>query len=277
MEKHWENFKKKGWSFLTKGPRYSDWLEAALNNILNNFQVSSIDKNQLRSGQTWFVGMNFLKNTSDGSLGKISFDQVLLSQIEQKFGVSVDYWDRGQVSINWEGYPKKDIFETDLSYRYRLKYFASHVDGLIPVGVKKRRYLKEPHAFVLGLPVLNNFIHSAPLVVWEGSHLIIRSMFNSIFREVEDTELENIDVTDFYKDARRQIFSSCTPRRIFSTDFQPYILDRHLLHGVAPWISSKKSQTNTDWKSVKLDPLDGRIIIYFRPYFKNLRNWIRFD
>ena len=43
------------------------------------------------------------------------------------------------------------------------------MDGILGIGTPKRRFVREPHAYILGMP-LNNFDAGAsPMVVWEGS------------------------------------------------------------------------------------------------------------
>ena len=78
-----------------------------------------------------------------------------------------------QVSIIYPGYPKPRQGETKAGFNYRLKRDAAHVDGLLPVGAQRRRMLREPHAYVLGLPLNTCDTKASPMVVWEGSHLIM--------------------------------------------------------------------------------------------------------
>ena len=53
--------------------------------------------------------------------------------------------------------------ESEKSFNFRIKRFASHIDGIIPLGSKKRRFAKEYHAFILGLPIMNNFKNNASM------------------------------------------------------------------------------------------------------------------
>ena len=50
---------------------------------------------------------------------------------------------------------------------------AAHLDGVLPVGSDKRRMVKEPHAWIVGLSLNAADAGAAPLVVWEGSHLVM--------------------------------------------------------------------------------------------------------
>ena len=86
-------------------------------------------------------------------------------------------WDRAQVSVCWPGYPQRGDGEGDASFAYRRNRDAAHVDGLLPVGPERRRFLREHHRFILGLPVGPADAAASPFVVWEGSHRIARTAF----------------------------------------------------------------------------------------------------
>ena len=79
------------------------------------------------------------------------------------------------------GYPKPRKGESESAFRYRLNRDAAHVDGLLPVGAHRQRMLKEPHAYVLGLPLNESAAGASPLVVWEGSHVIMAEVFLTAF------------------------------------------------------------------------------------------------
>ena len=90
--------------------------------------------------------------------------------------------DTGQVSVTYPGYPRQDAGESDAQARYRRRRDAAHVDGLLPIGPHRRRMLKEPHAWILGLPVTECGAGAAPLVVWEGSHEVMRDRLGAVLR-----------------------------------------------------------------------------------------------
>ena len=271
----WSNFNQKGWCFLDNDDQHHRWIEAAKANILYKFGKRKYTKRDFRSGNTWFIGTNFLDNGSDGNINGVSMSSGLWSQISGKFGQGVEYWDPGQVSIFWQGYPKNDSRETEKAFKYRLNKYASHVDGLLPIGPKKRRFAKEYHAFILGLPVINSMAGSAPLVVWEGSHIIFRDLFRRLYNRVSETELRNLDITEMYQKCRTKVFSTCPIRKIFSDHNQPYVLDRHLLHGVVQWKTNKMhSSKKCPNDGIQFDPLSGRIVIYFRPSYKSPMDWL---
>jgi hypothetical protein len=86
-----------------------------------------------------------------------------------------------QVSVTYPGYPRQDPGESDAAHRFRRDRDAAHLDGLLPVGPEKRRFLRETHAFILGIAVTEASEGAAPLVVWEGSHRMIRDVFAQAF------------------------------------------------------------------------------------------------
>ena len=251
------------------------WIEATKENIRYKFWQKEYEDSEFRSGSTWFAGINFLDNEARGDVNGVSFSPRLWSQIIGNFGVGINYWDTAQVSICWEGYPKKDPAETEKAFKYRLEKYASHVDGLIPIGSARRRFAKEFHAFILGIPIINSGVNSAPLMVWEGSHKIFRTMFRKVYSGLSESEISDLDVTDIYQKYRRKAFSTCPVRKVFSNNNQPYILDRHLLHGVGPWNAGICDPLLLHRDNLfRLDPMFGRIVVYFRPTYKNLLDWI---
>ena len=43
-----------------------------------------------------------------------------------------------------------------------------------PIGPERQRMLRERHAWLLGLPLSETSAGASPLVVWEGSHHLMR-------------------------------------------------------------------------------------------------------
>jgi hypothetical protein len=169
---------------------------------------------------------------------------------------------RAQVSICYPGYPKPDAGEPETAFRYRLTRDAAHVDGLHAEGPARKRVLKEPHAFVLGLPLNESHPQAAPLVVWNGSHRIMRRMFEAIYGGVPCAAWPAIDATAAYQAARREVFATCRRVPLPARPGEAMLLHRHLLHGVAPWGEAAAPCG------------DGRIIAYFRPEFRDPRDWL---
>lgn len=204
----------------------------------------------LRHGETWFVGVDALPNRPDGSIGGVPLVGNWRDHV-----TAPDVWHAAQLSIVYPGYPLQDANESAANHRYRISRHAAHVDGLLPEGPDRRRYLKEPHAFILGLPLTQS--DAAPLMVWPGSHRIMGPAFDGLRRAPDPMQ---VDVTDAYQAARRRAFAEIEPVAIIADPGQAIVLHRHLLHGVAPW--------STDAKA----PQEGRMIVYFRPQF-SAKEW----
>ena len=205
----------------------------------------------LRHQDTWFVGVDALPTAPDGSIAGVPLTGPWEPGIEHP-----KVWHRAQLSIVYPGYPQQDPDETDANHRYRIKRAAAHVDGLLPIGEAKRRFLREPHSFILGLPL--NPADAAPLTVWPGSQHTMGAAFRDL---IGHQDPQSVDLTEGYQAARRQCFEHITPKQIIAAPGQSILLHRHLLHGVAPW---EKGQSA---------PAEGRMIAYFRPEF-SAAEWI---
>jgi hypothetical protein len=196
-----------------------------------------------RHGATWFVGVDALPNDSDGSVGGVPLRGPFLDHV-----MAPETWHNAQLSVVFPGYPQKDPDESDAAHRYRRNRDAAHVDGLLPEGPHKRRHLREPHGFILGLPLTD--CSASPLVVWKGSHHLMRAAFAEAFDGIPSDTWGDIDVTDIYQETRKTAFEACERVEIFARPGQAILLDRHLLHGVAPWGQAQGEM---------------RMIAYFRP------------
>ena len=205
----------------------------------------------LRHGATWFVGVDALPNGPDGAIGGMPLHGPWQRHIQLP-----DTWHPAQLSIIYAGYPKRDTDESEAAHRYRVRRCAAHMDGLLLED--GRRYPREPHAFILGLPL--NDSDACPLVVWQGSHLRMKAALRAV---IKGRDPRKVDVTDAYKAARAEIFETCTPVAVQAAPGQAILLDRFALHGVAPW---KEGMTLPD---------EGRMIAYFRPQFSDPMEWLR--
>ncbi|WP_435231553.1 hypothetical protein ACMAZE_07510 [Pseudopelagicola sp. nBUS_20] len=203
---------------------------------------------------TWFVGVDALPNDVDGAMpGGVPFPESAKHAVTSRFR-AMPRLHEGQLSVVRPGYPRPRAGESTAAFCYRQKRCAAHVDGLKPVGPEKRRYLEERHAWILGLPLTENDNTEAPLVVWEGSHLIIQKAFCDALHRFPTEEWQNIDLTDVYHAARRQAFQSCRRVAINARPGGGFLLHRLCLHGVAPWGNSASANPDT-----------YRAIAYFRP------------
>jgi hypothetical protein len=243
-----------GYHVFDADPRTLAWAQAAHRVALDLVAQPEVRAPNLRHQATWFVGVDALPNATDGSING--------AVLAGDWGGHVDApssWHRAQLSIVYPGYPGQDPDESDANHRYRINRFAAHVDGLLPIGPDRRRFLKEPHAFILGLSL--NVSDAAPLMVWPGSHQIMGAAFRSAMIGHDPT---GIDITDIYQSARREVFDTITPIAIRARPGQAMLLHRHLLHGVAPWQDGDSA------------PPEGRMIAYFRPQF-GAEDWLRED
>ncbi len=114
---------------------------------------------------TWFVGLDALANDAAGQVaGSAPLSGAGVDFVSVTCGGWPDLH-RGQVSGVFPGYPRPRAGETEAGFRYRLNRCAAHVDGVLGVGQPKRRFVREPHAFILGIVLTLAEASAAPLVV----------------------------------------------------------------------------------------------------------------
>ena len=222
-----------GYEVRPYDPAVARWARAAREAVLR------LDTSERRHGGTWFVGVDVLPNAPNGSI----------DGVPMPFSAMFDRWHAAQVSIVYPDYPKQDADEPDAAHHYRLRRDAAHMDGLLPEGPTKRRHLREPHGFILGMAL--NEATASPLVVWEGSHEIMRTAFAAAYKGVAPADYGDVDVTEVYQTARREVFDRCVRLEIPTVVGEAVFLHRHLIHGVAAWDG--------------VAPEEGRMIAYFRP------------
>lgn len=201
---------------------------------------------------TWFVGVDALPNAPDGSIGGVPLAGTWRDSIE-----APPVWHRAQLSVVFPGYPKQDPGESDAAHRFRRDRDAAHVDGLLPEGPQKRRHLREPHGFILGLPL--DEVTASPLVVWRGSHEMMRAAFRDAFAGIPPAQWGDLDLTEVYQGARRDVFAHCERIEVVAAPGQAILLDRHILHGVAPWAQDAQGTM--------------RMMAYFRPQI-GIADWL---
>ncbi len=240
-----------GFTVFEADPDVLRWATAAHAVACDVAADPEVQAANLRHGDTWFVGVDALPNDPDGSIAGIPLRGPWAAHIPP-----TSTWHRAQLSIVYPGYPAQDADETDANHRYRRTRHAAHVDGLLPVGPTRRRFLREPHAYVLGLPL--NVSDAAPLMVWEGSQHI---MGDALRAAIGDEDPTQVDLTEAYHAARRKVFETIVAQPVYTKPGQSVLLHRHLLHGVAPW------------ETIASAPPEGRMIAYFRPQFSALE-WL---
>ncbi len=244
-------FLEKGWALFDAEPDVAAWTRAAFE-VAKPLVRAPEAQHWLRCEGTWFVGVDTLPNDATGQLkGSKPLSGKALSEATALYGNLPLH--RGQVSVIYPGYPKPREGEGEAAFAYRLKRDAAHVDGLLAEGPQKRRFLKERHAYILGLPLTDTSEGASPLSVWEGSHHVMRAAFGEALGHLPEEDWDQVDLTDLYKATRRKVFETC-PRRLLPAKLgEAYLIHRHALHGVAPWGEGAQA------------PEEGRMIAYFRP------------
>jgi len=231
---------------LGPDPAIADWAAAAL-----PVAQAALAAADLRAGGTWAVGLDLLDNDSTGAVAGVALPW-------DAFGLTPVPLHRAQLSTVHPGYPRPDPGEAESANRYRLTRDAAHLDGLLPTGPARHRMIKEPHAWILGLPLTDN--PAAPLVVWQGSAAILRKALTAALAPHPPQTWADIDVTDAYTTARKRIFATCARVELPVRRGQATLLHRLCLHGVAPWGDNP-------------DPTP-RIIAYFRPQLTSVQDWL---
>ena len=241
----------KGWQRTRPHPAIARWAGAARVAALSALATS---EDPWRCGGTWFVGLDALPNPADGAIGDTPFPWEALPLPPEPLH-------RGQLSVIRPGYPQPSAQESLAAFAFRRDRDAAHLDGLLPIGPSKARMVKEPHAWILGLPL--NDTAAAPLTVWEGSHDILRA---ALLQALVPHPLEtwgDIDLTAAYQTARKTVFATCRRIELVARPGQATLIHRLTLHGVAPW------------KPDDIAPPEGRMIAYLRPQLPSVSDWLK--
>ena len=237
-----QSFLKKGWCRFGYDPALAEWVRRTLPAALAAVAAPE-NAAWRRSRGTWFAGVNVLPNDAEGAIGggtKITGNAV--DFIRGALGHGRIAFERGQVSVCYPGYPQKMAAETEAAYRYRRDRDAAHLDGLLAEGPKRRRHVRTHHGFLLGIPMTEASADAAPLVVWEGSHEIVRQTFRAAFTGLPPGEWATRDVTELY------LRDDCHP------------------HCVARWPSVPSTPRDLDRR--------GMVRPYLRRYTLGRRRWL---
>jgi len=255
---------ERGFEVFPVDPILEKWVSAALPIARALANDPTHQKSWLRHGRTWFAGVNVFPNSETGRWpGGPDLAGEVIDRARHLCPFDIA-WDTAQISIPYRGYPKQDPDESDANHRFRKNRDAAHLDGLLPVGPERKRYMQEYHAFVLGLPLNAAPKDAAPLVVWDGSHKVIRNWLQEELGPYDPKDWGSIDLTSSYAMIRKTIFETCTRTIVNVPPGASYLVDRFALHGVAPWPEMING------------PEEGRIIAYFRPHWRgDLRLWLK--
>ena len=199
------------------------------------------------------MGVNCLPNGPDGAVGSAPLAGRAVDFVTSDLVAGPVAWDQAQVSVCYAGYPKPWHGENESAFNYRRNRDAAHVDGLHGEGQPRRRFLREFHQFILGIPLNDAPAQAAPFVIWEGSHRIMQAALARALAPHPPESWSEVDLTEPYQAARRQVFDSCPRVEVHAKPGEAYVAHRHALHGVAGW------EDDLD------GPEDGRMIAYFRP------------
>lgn len=239
-----------GWQKIGPDPAIAAWAAAARQAARDTLARAA---EPWRCGGTWFVGVDALPNAADGTLNGTAFPWPALP-------LAPGPLHRAQLSVIRPGYPQPSPDETPAAFAYRQTRDAAHLDGLLPVGPDRRRMVKEPHAWILGLPL--NDSTASPLTVWEGSHEILRAALLTAFAAHPPDSWGDIDITTAYQQARREVFATCRRIELPARPGEATLLHRLALHGVVPWKDGDSA------------PPEGRMIAYLRPQLATVHDWL---
>jgi hypothetical protein len=242
-----------GWRRIGPDPAILAWARAALAPACRALAQAAGAR---RCGGTWAVGLDLLDNDAAGA---VAGQAVPLAALPLE-PVALH---RGQLSAVYPGYPRASAEETPAAFRFRLNRDAAHLDGLLPVGPARRRMLQEPHAWILGLPLTDCGPAAAPLVVYEGSHLILQRALAAALSPHPPAQWDRVDLTEAYAAARAEVFARCPRLPLPARPGEATLLHRLTLHGVAPWAEGDAAEA----------PPEGRIIAYFRPLMASVQAW----
>ena len=241
-----------GWRRIGPDPAIAAWAAAA-RPVAEAAVAASPEP--WRCGGTWFVGVDALPNGPDGRMGDAPFPWTALPLAPVPLH-------RAQLSAVRPGYPQPWDGEDAAAFRFRLTRDAAHLDGLLPVGPDRQRMVKEPHAWILGLPLAACGEGASPLVVWEGSAALMRDALRAALSGHDPEAWGDVDVTAAYKAARAEVFRRCRRVLLPARPGEATLLHRLTIHGVAPWAEGAEA------------PAAGRIIAYFRPMLPGVRPWL---
>lgn len=249
---------KDGWAKMPFSAEMQNWAEQVLPAARRALTDPDFAEWHRNDG-TWFVGVNALGNDPEGRVGSgPALPSRMLQCLAEIAGQDLPL-DRGQVSAIFEGFPKQGD-DSDAAFRFRRDRDGAHVDGLHLVEGK--RLLREPHAFILGIPLVSVPSGASETVVWEGSQHIIRTALLERLGGQSVADWPDCDVLDVYRAARRTCFDTCPRRKITCAPGEVFLIHRLALHGISPWHAEENVGK------------DGRMIVFFRPELADFRVWL---
>ena len=240
-------------------PALAKWVRAAVPLAEVALRDEALRARWLVCQGTWFVGVDALPNDADGTVGGVPLAGEAVDFAHGLFGPLALH--RAQVSVVWPGYPKAREGETAAAFGYRLRRDAAHLDGIKATGGDRKRRIDELHGWILGIPLNDAGPGASPMVVWQGSHEVMRARLLAALEGVTPGDWRAVDLTGVYQAARREVFETCERIELSAAPGEAYLLHRLCLHGVAPWRDG---------------PEEGRSVAYFRPEMPGgAETWLR--
>ena len=255
---------QQGWCRLPKSAALLSWAEAHLDAAQTGMKAPE-NHQWWRYQDTWFAGVNVLPNNELGAVaGQPPLPLPLLTTLADYCQAAVGELDLGQISALFPGYPQIDPQQSVAANQFRRRHYAAHLDGLVPLGPQRRRFLTEQHSFILGISLTSHPVNAAPLMIWPGSHKRIQAWLIANLSGLPTADWDQIDLTDGYQDIRKHILADTEPQALHLAKGEAYVMHRHLLHGMGHWPNSIADPHN-----------QGRIIVYFRPCWHQPMQWLK--
>jgi len=254
-----QEYLDKGWRVFDYDKELHDWVRSSVDHAQATVEAAD-NKQWLRCGGTWFVGVNVLDNDPDGavSVGVPLRGQAL--NFVKKVSRKAIALDKGQLSVCYPGYPQPSLAETQAAYSYRLTRDAAHLDGVLKDG--DERYLREYHDYILAIPMNEVDSKAAPFVVWSKSHSLVKHGLQAAIKNYPVEQWSDLPITRAYQSLRRDIFERCERVEIHLEVGQALVAHRLLLHGTAPW------------QDTTVATEEGRMICFFRPASLSIEEWL---
>lgn len=249
-----EGFADRGWARFGAEPSVAEWARAALAALEGRALCD------LRLGATWDVGLESLANDGLGTVGDVPLRGRAITAVRALYGDLPLH--RAQVSTVLPGYPRPSPEESAAAHAYRRNRDGAHVDGLLPIGPRRHRMVREPHAYILGLPLTDCGAGASPLVVWQGSHRIMARALAEGLGPLPEADRPHADITEAYHRARREVFATCPRVVLAARPGEALLVHRLALHGISPWAEGAVA------------PEAGRISAYFRPCLASIGDWL---
>lgn len=222
----------RGWARFAHEPEVEVWARA-MDSATAEAAADPANKQWLRCGGTWFVGVDIGPNDA---AGRVTDGPPLTgAAIEAARAISAAPLHAAQISEVRPGYPAQGAEEGAAAFAYRRDRDAAHVDGLHRIMPGRRRKLLERHAWILGYALTEAPADAAPLTVWEGSVGIMRAALGEALAGHTPSDWAGVDLTEVYQAARRRCFDSCARVEVALRPGEAVLVHRLALHGVAPW------------------------------------------